>query len=334
MSNTKIDIVGIGNAIVDIIISCQEEYLKRLHLIKNSMSLIDLKTANTLYNAINSNSVIEISGGSAANTISGIASLGGKCAFFGKIGNDYLGKIFCHSMNKMGIYFDPNLLCIEKSTARCLIFVTPDGQRTMNTFLGACTKLGPQDINEELIKSAKIIYMEGYLWDAPNSQSAFIKAAKIAHQFGGKVSMNLSDSSCVKRYRKSFYDFIEHHIDIIFGNESEIKSLYKVNNFKEAIEKVRHHCKLSVLTRSEKGAVIISENDIYEISAYPVEKVIDTTGAGDLFASGFLYGYIKGYDIPLCGKIASICAGLVISHMGARSNINLKTLLESINIKL
>tara|TARA_R110002096_G_scaffold97066_10_gene216266 strand:+ start:237 stop:1226 length:990 start_codon:yes stop_codon:yes gene_type:complete len=324
MSDTKVDVVGIGNAIVDVLSHCKEEDLTRLNLVKNAMTLIDAETADSLYAQMGPG--LEMSGGSAGNTMAGIAALGGEGAYIGKVRNDQLGEVFSHDMRAIGVSFNSAPTTTGAPTARCLIFVTPDGHRTMNTFLGACTELGPDDIDADLITSAKIIYMEGYLWDRPDAKEAFIKAAKIAHEAGRQVSISLSDSFCVDRHRESFRDLVHNHIDVLFANEDEIKSLYEVDTFEKALAEVRNHCKVAALTRSEKGSVIVSDNEVITVDAEPVARVVDTTGAGDLFASGFLYGYTKGHDLATCGRLGSICAAEVISHMGARPDTDLKEL--------
>jgi len=324
MSDTKFDVVGIGNAIVDVLAHCKEEDLGRLNLVKNAMTLIDAETADSLYAQMGPG--LEMSGGSAGNTMAGIAALGGKGAYIGKVRNDQLGEVFSHDIRAMGVSFNSTPATSGSPTARCLIFVTPDGHRTMNTFLGACTELGPDDIDAELIASAKITYMEGYLWDRPEAKEAFIKAAKIAHEAGRQVSISLSDSFCVDRHRDSFRDLVHNHIDVLFANEDEIKSLYEADTFEEALAEVRTHCKVAALTRSEKGSVIVSGDEVIEVHAEPVAHVVDTTGAGDLFASGFLYGYTRGDDLATCGRLGSISAAEVISHMGARPDADLKEL--------
>lgn len=328
MTTTTVDVVGIGNAIVDVLTHCKEEDLARLELVKNAMTLIDADTADALYEQMGSG--MEMSGGSAGNTMAGIAALGGKGAYIGKVRDDQLGTVFRHDIRAIGVEFNSSPASGGTPTARCLIFVTPDGHRTMNTFLGACTELGPDDIDEDLIKSAKVTYMEGYLWDRPEAKDAFVKAAKIAHEAGRQVSITLSDSFCVDRHRDSFRDLVHNHIDILFANEAEIISLYEVETFEEALAEVRKHCKIAALTRSEKGSVIVSGNDVIEVAAEPVERVVDTTGAGDLFASGFLFGYTQGFDLGKCGRLGSICAAEIISHMGARPDADLKELTKSI----
>ena len=274
MNDTKFDVVGIGNAIVDVLAHCKEEDLARLELVKNAMTLIDADRADALYDQMGPG--LEMSGGSAGNTMAGIAALGGKGAYIGKVRDDQLGQVFRHDIRAIGVAFDSAAATEGSPTARCLIFVTPDGHRTMNTFLGACAELGPDDIDEDLIKSAKVTYMEGYLWDRPEAKDAFVKAAKVAHDAGRQVSISLSDSFCVDRHRESFRELVDDHIDVLFANEEEIKSLYEVETFEEALAEVRKHCRVAALTRSEKGAVIVSQDELYEISAEPVAKVVDT----------------------------------------------------------
>ncbi|MDP2699186.1 adenosine kinase [Thalassospira sp.] len=331
MTETKFDVVGIGNAIVDVLAHCTEEDLARLNLVKNSMTLIDAETADSLYAQMGPG--LEMSGGSAGNTMAGIAALGGKGAYIGKVRDDQLGQVFRHDIRATGIAFDTAPATLGAPTARCLIFVTPDGHRTMNTFLGACVELGPDDIDAQLIAASRVIYMEGYLWDREDAKNAFIKAAQIAHEAGRQVSISLSDSFCVDRHRASFRDLVHNHIDVLFANEEEIKSLYEVDSFDAALAEVRRHCKVAALTRSEKGAVIVSDDEIHIIAAEPVDRVVDSTGAGDLFASGFLYGYTKGFELAQCGRLGAICAAEVISHMGARPDADLKELMQkSLNV--
>jgi sugar/nucleoside kinase (ribokinase family) len=319
------DVTGIGNAIVDVLSNEEEAFIAANGLNKGAMTLIDEDRAHELYDRMGSG--IECSGGSAGNTMAGIASLGGKGAYIGKVRDDQLGEVFAHDIRAIGVDFATSPLSDGPATARCLIVVTPDAQRTMNTFLGACVSLGPDDIDEELIRSSKVTYMEGYLWDPPSAKEAFLKAATIAHDAGQKVSLTLSDSFCVDRHRESFAELVEKHIDVLFANEEEIKSLYQADRFEDAMARVKGHCETVVLTRSEKGAVILQGEQVTEVPAHPVERVLDTTGAGDLYAAGFLYGYTRGMDAAECGRIGAIAAAEVISHYGARPEVSLKTLI-------
>ncbi len=326
MTAAQYDVVGIGNAIVDVIARADDAFLAAKKLAKGAMTLIDEAQAEALYAAMGPGT--ESSGGSAANTMAGVASLGGKGAFFGKVRNDQLGQVFAHDMRAIGVSFDSKPATAGPSTARCLILVTPDAQRTMNTYLGACVNLGPGDVDEAVVKNARVTYLEGYLWDPPQAKEAFVKAAKIAHGAGRKVSLSLSDAFCVDRHRDSFRDLVANHVDILFANESEIKSLYQVDGFDAALQAVRGSCEIACLTRSEKGSVIVAGEEVHVIDAERVGAVVDTTGAGDLYAAGFLYGWTHGYGLARAGRIASVAAAEAISHVGARPQTSLKALVK------
>ncbi|MEZ5991794.1 MAG: adenosine kinase [Planctomycetota bacterium] len=323
MTNS-LDVVAIGNALVDVLAHSDDEFLAGRGIEKGSMSLINAEQAETLYGQMGPG--VECSGGSAANTVAGIASLGGKAGFIGKVAGDQLGKIFKHDITALGVEFNTEPTHDTNPTGRCLVFVTPDAQRTMQTFLGSAGEVGPTDVDAELIQRAQVTYFEGYLWDAPPAKQAYIKAAEIAHAANKKVSLTLSDKFCVDRHRAEFLDLVHGHIDILFANEQEICALYEVATFDEAVEAVRGKCDVAVLTRSEKGAVVVTPDETISVSAQPIEKVEDTTGAGDLFAAGFLYGYTHGKSLDESGKIASICAAEIISHVGARPEANLSEL--------
>ena len=323
MTNS-LDVVAIGNALVDVLAHSDDEFLAGRGIEKGSMSLINAEQAETLYGQMGPG--VECSGGSAANTVAGIASLGGKAGFIGKVAGDQLGKIFKHDITALGVEFSTEPTHDTNPTGRCLVFVTPDAQRTMQTFLGSAGEVGPADVDAELIQRAQVTYFEGYLWDAPPAKQAYIKAAEIAHAANKKVSLTLSDKFCVDRNRAEFLDLVHGHIDILFANEQEICALYEVATFDEAVEAVRGKCEVAVLTRSEKGAVIVTPAETISVSAQPVDKVEDTTGAGDLFAAGFLYGYTHGKSLAESGKIAGICAAEIISHVGARPEANLSEL--------
>lgn len=316
MADTAQDVVGIGNAIVDVLAQADDAALAAEGLEKGAMTLIDAERAHTLYETMGP--AIEVSGGSAANTIVGIATLGGTSAYIGKVRNDQLGGVFNHDIRAAGVTFETVPATAGAPTARCLIYVTPDAQRTMQTFLGASVDLGPADIDEGLVASAAVTYLEGYLFDPPSAKEAFVKAAEIAHANGRQVSLTLSDAFCVDRHRAAFRHLVEHHVDILFANESEIISLYETSTFDEALQAVRDDCAIAALTRSEKGSVISAGGDTHVIDAAPVDKVIDTTGAGDLFAAGFLFGLTSGRSLDSCGRIGSIAAAEIISHYGAR----------------
>ncbi len=327
MTGKTFDVVGIGNAIVDISAHCDEEFIADWELNKGAMTLIDASRATELYDAMGP--ALEISGGSAANTIAGIANLGGSAAFIGKVGNDQLGGIFRHDIRATGVYFETPSAESKTSTARCMIFVTPDAERTMNTYLGACLELSPADIDPNLIQRARVTYLEGYLWDPPLAKEAFLKAADIAHQTGGLIALTLSDEFCVKRYLKEFQNLVKNHVDILFANKSEIMALWETKDWDEAVASTRACSRLSIsaLTRSEQGSLIIAEEGIYKIPAWPVDRVVDVTGAGDLYAAGFLYGYTAGRDLVTCGRIASLAAAEIIQHVGARPEMPLTDLI-------
>ena len=326
MAASELDVVGIGNAIVDVLSQSTDAFLASAGLVKGSMNLIDAEQAEALYAKMGAG--VEMSGGSAGNTMAGIASLGGKGAYIGKVAKDQLGDVFRHDIRAVGTRFDSAPLVGGAPTARCLILVTPDGQRTMNTFLGACVMLGEADVDEALVASAQVTYLEGYLWDRPEAKRAFLKAAAAAHHAGRRVSLSLSDSFCVERHRDSFRELVEGHIDILFANESEITALYETD-FMGALKIVRGQCEIAVLTRSEKGALVVTKDAVHQLPAEPVVEVVDTTGAGDLFAAGFLQGFTSGRELPDCARIGAICAAEVISHYGARPQTNLKDLVRA-----
>jgi sugar/nucleoside kinase (ribokinase family) len=324
MTQASIDVVGIGNAIVDVIAHAEDAFLAREALIKGTMTLVDAARAEVLYRMMGP--AIEASGGSAGNTMAGIASLGGKGAYIGKVRDDFLGQVFRHDITAIGVRFDTAAATSGPGTARCLILVTPDGQRTMNTYLGACVDLGPPDIDPDVIAAAQITYLEGYLFDPPKAQEAFRKAAAIAHAAGRQVALSLSDPFCVGRHRAAFRDLVDGHVDILFANEAEICSLYETDDFVAAAAAVRGHVAIAALTRSAEGSVILASGAEHRIAPAPVVRVVDTTGAGDLYAGGFLYGLTRDLPLPTCGEIGSLCAAEIISHFGARPEIKLSEL--------
>jgi len=321
---TRFDVLGIGNAIVDVISPVEDSFLTDNNLVKGSMQLIDVAQAQNLYDLMGP--ATEVSGGSAANTVAGLASFGNKAAFFGKVKSDQLGKVFRHDISASGVSFETPGANLGPETARCLILVTPDGERTMNTYLGACIEFGPEDIDETTIRDSKVTYMEGYLWDPEQAKLAFLKAAEIAREAGREVSLSLSDSFCVDRHRSSFLELIRRDVDILFANEDEIKSLYQVESFDEALQAVRKDCKLAALTRSGAGSVIVSDDEVHVVEARKVEKLIDTTGAGDLYAAGFFAGYTNGKNLAQCAQLGALAASEIISHIGARPQENLRDL--------
>jgi sugar/nucleoside kinase (ribokinase family) len=312
----RFDVLGIGNAIVDVIAHAEDAFLAENRLAKGAMTLIDAGRAESLYARMGQ--ALESSGGSAANTIAGIAALGGRGAFIGKVRDDQLGGIFRHDIRALGVAFDTAPAADGPPTARCLIFVTPDAQRTMQTFLGASAALAPADIDEATVAAAAVTYLEGYLWDPPAAKRAFEKAAAAAHGAGNLVALTLSDPFCVDRHRADFLRLVEGHVDVLFANEAEILSLYRTDDFDEALQRVRPHCRIAALTRSEKGSVVVAGDEVHVIDPVRVGPVVDTTGAGDLYAAGFLHGLTRGRELRACGRMGSICAAEAISHVGAR----------------
>jgi sugar/nucleoside kinase (ribokinase family) len=327
MSSAVIDVVGIGNAIVDVIAHADEGFIAEQGLAPGAMTLIDAERAESLYRAMGP--AIESSGGSAGNTMAGIASLGGTGGYIGKVREDLLGEVFRHDLTAIGVRFDTPAATAGPGTARCLILVTPDGQRTMATYLGACVELGPEDIDPTLIAAARITYLEGYLFDPPQAQEAFRTAAAIAHRAGQQVALSLSDPFCVGRHRAAFRELVAGEVDILFANEAEICSLYETDDFLAAAAAVRGHVAVAALTRSAEGSVVLADRDEYRVAAVPVARVVDTTGAGDLYAAGFLYGLTQGLSLPECGAIGSLCAAEIISHVGARPETALSGLVKA-----
>lgn len=321
MNSPQFDVLCIGNAIVDVIARVDDGFVARHNLVKGSMNLIEEARAELLYGDMGH--TIEVSGGSAGNTAAGIASLGGKAAYFGKVKDDQLGAIFAHDMRSQGVHFATPAADHGPATARSFILVTPDGERTMNTFLGACVNFSTKDVETKVVESAQVTYMEGYLWDRPEAKEAFKLAAKIARSAGRKTSITLSDSFCVERHRDSFLDLIRSDIDVVFANESEIKSLYMTQNFDGAVQAIARDCPVAVLTRSAAGCVVVKGQDVHAAPANPVSKVVDVTGAGDLFAAGFLYGFTHEKPLPQCAQLGAMAAAEVISHIGARPEIDL-----------
>lgn len=320
----KYDVLGIGNAIVDVIAPVEDRFLVDHEIVKSSMTLIDDDRAHQLYKVFPKTELT--SGGSAANTIAGIANLGANTVYFGKVADDDLGTAFAAGLRETGATFDTPPLKNGPGTGRCLIAVTPDAHRSMSTFLGATSLLNVDDLDEDIIRDSAITYMEGYLFDRDSAKAAFVRAAEIAAAAGRKTALTLSDLFCVDRHRQSFLHLVRGHIDILFANEVELLSLYETVDFDVALEKVRADCTFAAITRSEKGSVVINGDEIVHIAAEPVEKVVDTTGAGDLYAAGFLYGLSRGLSLKECGRIGSVAAAEIISHYGARPTTNLRIL--------
>ena len=327
----KYDVAGVGNAIVDVIASVDDRFLLNHRIAKGGMTLIDSFRAQELLKALSDNqqsmsSLHEVAGGSAANTLAGLASLGGSGIYFGKVFDDRLGEVFARSMNEHGITFSSHPTREGSTTASCLIAVTPDGQRSMNTYLGACRELAPDDINEEEVAQAKILYIEGYLWDEQVAKDASRKAIAAMKGAGGRVAMTLSDSFCVGRFRDEFLHLMDKDVGILFANEDEAKALFQVEEFDGVVEGAKKWGGIAALTRSAKGCVIVEEGQVHEVPAAPVKRVIDTTGAGDQFAAGFLYGLTHGKGLADCGRLGALAAAEVISHYGARPEVSLKEL--------
>ncbi len=322
MTVPQLDVIGFGNAIVDVISRAEEAFLDRHGMRKGGMTLIDEERAEAVYGAMGPG--VEISGGSAANSMVGIAALGGRAGFIGKVRDDELGGIFAHDIRAAGVAYATPAATTGPATARCLILVTPDGERTMNTYLGAAQDLSLADVDEAMVAGAKVTYLEGYLWDPPPAKEAFLKAAAIAHAAGRTVSLTLSDAFCVGRYRAEFLNLLrEGTVDLVFANEAELVSLYETD-FDAALAQLRREARHAVVTRSEKGALAVSGGEMVAVPAFPVAKVVDTTGAGDLFAAGYLHGFAKGMPAGDCLALGALCAAEIISHIGARPERALK----------
>jgi sugar/nucleoside kinase (ribokinase family) len=327
MQPPRYDVLAIGNAIVDVLAHAGDDFLAREGMAKGGMALIDESRAERLYDAMGPG--MEISGGSGGNTIAGVAAFGGSGAFIGKVRDDTLGDIYRHDLGSIGVHFATPATTAGPATARCLVLVTPDAQRTMNTYLGACTSLDEGDIDQALIASAGITYLEGYLFDQPPAKAAFRLAASLARAAGRKVALTLSDSFCVHRHRNEFVELIESQIDILFANEDEIRALYGVDDTIEAAKIAAQHVALVTVTRGAAGALLIDANGVVEVAASRVEAVVDTTGAGDLYAAGVLYGLSRGLPLAECGRLGCAAAGEVIGHFGARPQADLKAFLAS-----
>jgi sugar/nucleoside kinase (ribokinase family) len=324
---TTFDVLTIGNAIVDIIARCDEQFLIDNGIIKSAMNLIDADRAELLYGRMGP--ALEASGGSAGNTAAGIASLGGRAAYFGKIANDQLGDIFTHDIQAQGVHFQTQPLDRVPPTARSMIFVTEDGERSMNTYLGACVELGPEDVEPDVVAGAAVTYFEGYLWDPPRAKDAIRDAARIAHENGREVSMTLSDSFCVHRYRAEFLELMRSGtVDIVFANRAEVLALYETEDFAEALAQLSRDCRMAAVTLSEEGSIIVRGQEQIKIEATTVSSVVDTTGAGDLYAAGFLFGYTAGKSLDVCGRLGSLAAGIVIEQVGPRPMVSLKAAAE------
>jgi sugar/nucleoside kinase (ribokinase family) len=320
----QLDVVAVGNAIVDVIAPADDAFLTAHGMTKGAMMLIDEARSQELYAAMGA--AVISSGGSAANTIAGIASLGGKTGFIGKVRADDLGRAFRHDITATGAVFPTPSSIAGPSTATCLVLVTPDSQRTLNTYLGACVNLGPGDLDAELIRNAQVTYLEGYLYDAPSAQRAFHDAAELAHAAGRKVALTLSDPFCVDRHRAAFQRLVDHHVDLLFANQAEIAGLLETDRLEEIVARVRRMTELAVITRGPAGSLVVSGDGVVEVAAAPVERVVDTTGAGDLYAAGFLFAYTRQRPLAECGRLGSRTAAEVLQHFGARPQTDLRLL--------
>jgi sugar/nucleoside kinase (ribokinase family) len=321
---TERDVVGLGNAIVDVLAHTDDSFLSKHDLTKGAMTLVDADQAARLYALVSG--TVECSGGSAANTMVGLVSLGSRAGYIGKVRDDDLGAIFTRDIRAAGVAFDTEPARSGPATAQSLVLVSPDAQRTMLTFLGASAALSPADVDPAVIRSAKVTYLEGYLWDPPPAKEAFLKAAELAHSSDRLVALSLSDAFCVERHRKEFLDLVEHHVDILFANEDELVSLYEASGFDAAVAQLKGCCRWAALTRGAAGAVVLHGDDSVEVPAEPVADVLDTTGAGDLFAAGFLHGLTRGVDAATCARLGAIAAAEAISHFGARPEKDLEQL--------
>jgi sugar/nucleoside kinase (ribokinase family) len=319
-----LDVVGIGNALVDVIAHHPDHFLEAESLLKGAMTLIDTDRAMSLYEAMGAG--VEMSGGSAANTMTGVASFGGRAAYIGKVAADGLGDVFRHDLRAVGVAHANEPATSGVPTGRCLIVVTPDAQRTMNTFLGISSLLTPDDVDEALVARADYVYLEGYLFDRDGAKEAYRKAAAAAHAAGGKVSLTLSDSFCVDRHRDDFRDLVAGQVDLLFCNEDELLSLYEASSFDDAVAGVRGDCDVAAVTRGKEGSVVVTPDGVVPVPAHPVAEVVDTTGAGDLYAAGFLFGLTHGRSLAECGRLGSVAAAEVISHVGARPVVPLSRL--------
>jgi sugar/nucleoside kinase (ribokinase family) len=319
-----LDVVGIGNALVDVLPHETDEFIQVNGLVKGSMTLIDTDRAEELYSAMGPG--IEVSGGSAANTISGIASFGGKAAYIGRVHDDELGAVFAHDMRSSGVVFRSQPATEGPPTGRCLIVVTPDAQRTMNTYLGSSEFFGPEHVDADLIAAAQVTFFEGYLFDRPEAKEAYWKASTIAHDAGRRVSLSLSDTFCVERHRAEWRDLVSDRVDILFANEAEAMALYEVDTFDEALAAARADVEIAIITRGPRGSVVARDDALVEVEAHPVE-VVDTTGAGDLYAAGFLFGFTRDRTMETCGRLGSVAASAVLGHTGARPGASLEQLI-------
>jgi len=327
MPPAKYDVLGIGNAIFDVLVQTDEAFLAAHGMSKGGMALIDEVRATAIYRDMGP--ATEMSGGSAANTIVGLANFGARTAYVGKVKDDQIGRLYVHDIRAAGVAFETRPATDGPATGCSYILVTPDGERTMNTYLGAAQELTPGDIDTAQVAASAFVYLEGYLWDPKNAKDAFLKASMIAHDAGRKVALTLSDSFCVDRYRGEFLDLMRKRtVDVVFANEAELHSLYETSDFETALKQLRADVNLGVVTRSEKGCIVASQEGVTAVPAYPIDKLVDTTGAGDLFAAGFLFGLVRGLGYEKAGRLGALAAAEVIQHIGARPQTSLKQLAQ------
>jgi len=324
VTHGNLDVLAVGNALVDVLSQQADEFIRAHGLERGAMTLVDADRAEALYAAMGP--ATERSGGTAANTAAGLASFGASVGFVGRVRDDQLGAVFAHDLRAIGVEFDTPPASDGAPTGRCLIVVTPDAERTMSTFLGAASHLTPEDIDPDAVAAATVTYLEGYLFDQPAAKEAFREAGRLAHATGNRLALTLSDSFCVERHRADFLDLVGHHVDVLFANEHEICALYEADDFDAALPQVRGHCEVAALTRSEKGSVVVAGDDVHVVGVHPVPTVVDTTGAGDQYAAGFLHGLTTGRDLPTCGRLGALAAAEVISHLGARPETSLAEL--------
>jgi sugar/nucleoside kinase (ribokinase family) len=326
----QLDVVGIGNALVDVLTHQDDTFIADHGLVKGSMTLVDTETAEALYADMDHR--VEMSGGSAANTISGIASFGGKAAYIGRVFGDDLGVVFAHDLRSTGAHYTCPPATDGPPTGRSMIIVTPDAERTMNTYLGAAELFGPEHVDGDLIARAQITYLEGYLFDRPEAQEAYWKASRVAHEAGRRVSLTLSDTFCVERHKEAWRSLVVDQVDILFANEGEATALYDVGTVDDAIDHVKGEVEIAIITCGAKGSLVINQGEVIEVAAHPVEHVIDTTGAGDLYAAGFLFGFTHGRSLESCGRLGSIAASAVLGHTGPRPGLSLAQLADALEL--
>jgi sugar/nucleoside kinase (ribokinase family) len=333
MTSAKYDVLGIGNAIFDVLVQTDEGFLAAHGMTKGGMALIDEARAAAIYRDMGP--ATEMSGGSAANTIVGLANLGARAAYVGKVKDDQIGRLYSHDIRAAGVVFETRPAPDGPATGCSYILVTPDGERTMNTYLGAAQELMPADIDAAQVAASAVVYLEGYLWDPKSAKEAFVKASTIAHDAGRRVALTLSDSFCVDRYRGEFLDLMRNGtVDLVFANEAELHSLYQTSDFDTALKQLRADVGLGVVTRSEKGCVVASTDGVTAVPAFPIDKMVDTTGAGDLFAAGFLFGLVRGVGYENAGKLGALAAAEVIQHIGARPQASLKDLAQQAGLSV